>query len=151
MLMTGLSDIEVRLRAIVEACQEAPRAIDGYVLDSANGVSVDNTITQAYRILKDSVYSEGSSLRASSDVWEAFIEQRDEFLEFYFSALRALEIYKEVLLTYNLSRSAHTSSGKGDLEQIRQDKRTQVDERQECIIAVREFQGKFSAMLTILS
>ena len=149
MLNYDLREIDERLRVLVEACQEMPSAIDNYILDSA--MNFETTIVDAYRIMKASVYAEDSPLRASSDVWEAFIEQKDEFLAFYVSALKALEVYKEVLLAYNRFRGMSKSSPeKGDLERIRQDKRTHVDERQECISAVSDFQGKFSAMLVAL-
>jgi hypothetical protein len=153
MLEYDLREVDERLRVIVEACQEMPSVIDGYILDSANSViSVETTIVQAHQIMKERVYAEDSPLRASSDVWEAFIEQKDEFQAFYVSALKALEIYKEVLRAYNLFKSVTKPLlAKGDLERIRQDKRTHVDERQECITAVSEFHSKFSAMLAVLA
>jgi hypothetical protein len=153
MLKCDLRKIEERLRVIVEACQERPSAIDGYILDSANSViSVETTIVQAHRVMNERVYAEDSPLRASSDIWGAFIEQKDEFQAFYVSALKALEIYKEVLLAYNLSKSiTKPLLGNGDLERIRQDKRTHVDERQECITTISEFHSKFSAMLAVLA
>ena len=50
--------------------------------------------------MRSRVDAEESSLRADRDVWDAFKEQRSEFIFFYRSALRELETYKEVLMAY---------------------------------------------------
>ena len=38
----------------------------------------------------------------------------------------------------------------GELNGVRHDKHVQVEERRHCIVAVREFSAKFSAMLAVL-
>ena len=90
-------------------------------------------------------------MRQDGELWEAFREQQNEFLGFYRSALAAIEIYQEVLQAYTLIKdNSKLRPGYGDLESIRQDKRAHVMERADCIEAVSNFHGKFSAMLSIL-
>jgi hypothetical protein len=144
--------IDARLGAMVEAYQEKPSIIDSSVLDATgDSMNVEATITEAYRIVKTHIYAKDSFLRPASDVWEAFNEQKDEFIGFYRSALRALEIYQEVLAAYSLLHcKAKPEPQHGDLAHIRQDKHAQVAERDRCIEAISDFHGKFSAMLSIL-
>jgi hypothetical protein len=153
-LKNELCGIEKRLRAMLEECEENPGAIDaGLLTPTATGrvVNVRATVIDAYRTMKTQVYTEDSPLRDDHDVWAAFQEQKDEFVGFYKSALTALEIYREVLLTYSLvNTAAEPRPQRGDLKRIQQDKQVQVAERTECIDAVGDFQAKFSAMLTIL-
>ena len=99
--------------------------------------------------MKAGVYAKDSFPRIGRNLWEAFKEQEDEFVGFYKSAIKALEIYTEVLQTYSLVRG-EAALQHGDLEGIRQDKHAQVEERNECIEAISDFHGKFSAMLTVL-
>lgn len=152
MLNDELRDIDDRLLAMVDAYEEKPSAIDNSVLNAANrDVDIEAAITEAYRIMKDRVYANESLLRGDNDVWEAFKEQQDEFISFYKAALKALETYTEVLKSYRLVQGDATQRPHhGDLELIRQDKHAQVEERNRCIEALTDFQGKFSAMLTIL-
>lgn len=147
-----LRELDERLRVMVETYQENPSAIDSYVLDITNrAVDVKATITEAYRIMKTRVYVDDSALRADNDVWEAFEDQKDEFIGFYRSALKALEIYRVVLQAYNhVQCEAGPQPQHGDIEHIGQDKRAQVEERDGCINAVSDFHSKFSAMITIL-
>lgn len=147
-----LRDIDERLRDMVEVYQENPSTIDSCVLNITNrAVDVKSTITEAYRIMKTRVYTDDSPLQAENEVWEAFEEQKDEFIVFYRSALKVLEIYREVLLAYNIVQcEVGPELQRGDIERIRQDKRAQVEERDGCIDAVSDFHGKFSAMITFL-
>ena len=137
---------------MVEVYREKPSTLDSSVLDATYGdADVEATITEAYRVMKTRVYTKNSPLRADNDVWEAFNEQKDEFIGFYRSALRALETYKEVLAAYSLLKcESQLRPQHGGLERIRQDKHAQVEERDWCIEAVSDFHGKFSAMLTVL-
>src|SRR5215813_5769535 len=137
-LHVDLREVDERLRAMVEAYLENPSAIDSCFLNGTNrAVDVKATITEAYRIMKTRVYAEDSLLRADNDVWEAFEEQKEEFVGFYRSALKALEIYREVLQAYNLvQREAVREPQRGEIERLRQDKRAHVEERDACIDAV---------------
>ena len=148
-----LRDIAGRLQAMVEACQERPSAIDYIVLDPADPtMDIETMICDVYRIMKTYVYAKDSPLRIDIDMWEAFKEQEDEFKEFYRSALKALETYREVLWAYRVVKSdVGFRPQRGDLQRIQQDKQAHVEERDSCIEAVADFQGKFSAMLTALS
>jgi hypothetical protein len=96
------------------------------------------------------LYAEDSALCTDPDAWEALNDQKDEFLEFYKTAISALETYKAVLPAYKLINDGTSRPRRGDLERIRQDTRTLITERDLCIEAVSNFQGKLSGMLTIL-
>jgi hypothetical protein len=151
-LKDELFKLDKRLRELVDAFEEEPDAIDGGVLgnDGCSG-EVETAIMGVYRIVKGRVFSEESPLQADNELWEAFREQQDEFMEFYRFALRAVEIHKEILQYYGLVKDvARLRPRHGDLERIRQDKCAYVTERDECITAVSNFCGKFSAMLTAL-
>lgn len=151
-LKDELRGIEERLRAMLDVYEENPEAIDSGLLSTADrAVDVRAAVIDAYRTMKTRMYAEDSPLRADSDLWAAFEEQKDEFIGFYRSALIALEIYREVLETYGLvNMAAEPRPQRGDLKRIQQDKQVQVAERTGCIDAVGDFHGKFSAMLTIL-
>lgn len=151
-LHNWFDEIDERLRSMVDVYQEAPSAIDSDVLRSTNCVmEVEAAIIKIYRIMKSCVYTKDSLLREDDDLWEAFKEQQDEFIGFYKSALHALESYKHILPIYNVTKDKVTIWPQyGDLELIRQDKHTQIEERNGCIEAVSDFCGKFSAMLGIL-
>ena len=144
--------LDERLKALVDTYEEKPSAIDRGVLNTINcAVDVEAAIAEAYRTMKSRVFTEESPLRADNDLWEAFREQQDEFIEFYKSALNAVENHKELLLHYSLVKEkARKRPRHGDLERIRQDNHVYVEERDECITAVSNFYGKFSAMLTDL-
>ncbi len=147
-----LHGIDARLRTIVEAYEEMPNIIDSgelSVTDRTRGVEV--MVTAVYRTMRSLVYAEDSPLRADRDVWDAFKEQRSEFIFFYRSALRELETYKEVLMAYRQMKDDFRPRPQcGDLEQLRQDTQTLVEARESCIEAISNFHGKFSAMLTVL-
>lgn len=145
-------ELEERLLAMVDVYEESPSSIDNSVLDGTDpAVDVTATIAEVYRAMKTKVYGKDSPLRADNVVWQAFEDQKEEFIGFYRAALKAVEVYREVLATYNQLRSdAGPRPERGDLERIRMDKHAHVDEREACIEAVSNFQGKFSAMLTIL-
>jgi hypothetical protein len=146
-LNDDLRELVERLSTMVEAYQEKPSAIDTDVIDS----TIRAVITDIYCTMKSSVYADDSPLRAEREVWDAFQEQQDEFIDFYKSAQRALEAYKEVLQFYNLVMGqARVQPQLGDLQRIRQDKHAHVEERDECIEAVSDFYGKFCAMLTVI-
>jgi hypothetical protein len=147
-----LREVDRRLQAMVDAYQERPSVIDSDVLNATDHThNIEATITDVYRIMKTRVYAEDSPLRADTDLWEAFREQMDEFIGFYRIALMALETYQEVLLAHSLLRDrARQRPQVGDLEQIRQDEQSRVKERAGCIEAISNFQGKFSATITVL-
>jgi hypothetical protein len=151
-LKNELRGIEERLRAMLDVYEENPSVIDSGLLSTTDrAVDVRAAVFDVYRTMKTRVYAEDSPLRADHDAWAAFIEQKDEFIGFYKSALTALEIYREVLQTYSLvNMAAEPRPLRGDLKQIQQDKQVQVAERTGCIESVGDFHGKFSAMLTIL-
>ena len=152
-LRDELFKLDERLRALVDAYEEKPRTIDSGVLGgTSRGGGVEAAITEVYRVMKRRVFTEESPLRADHDLWEAFKQQQDEFTEFYRYALTAVETHKEVLEHYSLVRDeARRRPRHGDLERLRRDKHAYVAERDECITAVGNFCGKFSAMLTALS
>ena len=147
-----LRGLDEQLRGMLDEYEENPSAIDSGMLSvTRRAMDVQAAITDAYRIMKTRVYAEDSPLRTDHDLWSAFEEQKDEFIGFYKSALTALEIYREVLWTYSLVKTAaEPGPQRGDLKRIQQDKQIQVAERAGCIEAVSDFHGKFSAMLTIL-
>jgi hypothetical protein len=152
-LKTELRELDDRLGAIVDVYEEKPKAIDaGGPGAASSAADVEAMITVVYRVMKTRVYAEDSPLRADIDMWVAFREQKDEFIDFYKSALRALETYQEVLRVHGLMKTdAGPRPGRGGLERVRRDKRIQVAERDGCIEAVSDFHAKFSAMLTVLS
>jgi hypothetical protein len=151
-LENDLHALDERLRRMLDVYEENPSAIDSGLFNHAGRlVDVQATITDVYRIMKTRVYAENSPLRADHDVWPAFLEQKEEFIGFYKSALAALEVYREVLWTYGFGKTAAESGPQhGDLRRIQQDKQVQVAERADCIEAVSDFHGKFSAMLLVL-
>jgi hypothetical protein len=151
-LESELRSLDERLRVMLNAYEENPSAIDSGLLSvSDRAVDVEAAVIDAYRIIKTRVYAEDSPLRADHDVWAAFAEQKDEFIGFYRAALTALEIYREVLRTYSLVKTAaEPRPQRGDLKRIQQDKQVQMAERAGCIEAVNDLHGKFSGMLTIL-
>jgi hypothetical protein len=140
------------LKALVDTFEERPSAIDGGVLRSTTRtVDVEAAITEVYRTLKSGVFTAESPLRGDNDLWEAFREQREEFIEFYKRALNAVETHKEVLLYFTLVKDeARSRSRHGDLGAMLQDKQAYLEERDACITAFSNFYGKFSAMLADL-
>lgn len=147
-----LRKAEARLRVMVRAYEEKPSAIDDAALVPIDRTtSVEAAVTGTFRLLQERVYAEDSLISADPDVWEAFCDQRDEFVSFYRSALTALETYREVLNAYRATRRRSAPFRPGDLERIRRDKHVHVEERDACLEAFSDFQGKFSAMLTVLS
>lgn len=140
-----------RLREMIHRYQESPSTLDGVVLAAGDpDTSVEAAVIRTFRLVLARVYPEDSPLRADQDVWEAFREQRDEFTDFYRSALTALESYREVLEAYRAVKRTRAPLRRGDLERIQRDKHVHVQERDACLAALREFQGKFSAMLAVL-
>lgn len=145
-----LRETAALLQVLVDAYQERPSELDRCLLGIADhALDVEATITEIYRLVKKRVYAEDSSLRADSEVWEAFSGEKDEFFDFYKAALKALETYKAVLHAYALMNDDGSRPRRGDLERIRQDRRALVEERDLCIEAVSHFHGKFSGMLTV--
>jgi len=141
-----------RLRAMVRAYEEKPSAIDDAVLGTTDrSTSVEAVITGTFRLLQTIMYTEGSPMRAECDVWEAFCEQKDEFVGFYRSALTTLESYREILEAYRAVKRRSVPLRPGNLERIRRDKHVHIEERDACLEALGDFQGKFSAMLAVLS
>jgi hypothetical protein len=151
-LVRELRDLDERLRALVEMYEKEPSALDEAIGDSTdNAKKPEEVVTEMYRMMRNGVFAEHSPLRANRDLWEAFTEHQDEFIYFYKSARRALEIYAEVLRVYALIENVHGALPKrGDVKRIRQDKNAQVRERERCIEAIGDLYGKFSAMLAVL-
>lgn len=151
-LNDDLRELSERLEVMVDAYQEKPSVIDDDALCITDHASdIETTIIEVYRTMKAHVYAEDSLLRADDDLWEAFREQRDEFIAFYNSALVALETYREVLRAYSLLKGeAGPRPQRGDLERVRQDEHARAMERAQCIEAISDFQGKFSAILTVM-
>jgi hypothetical protein len=151
-LYEELLEIDGRLRSIVDDYYERPSAIDGGLLGK-DGLkpNIDETIVGAYRLIRMRIYSDDSPLRRNEDVWDAFDEQKDEFVEFYNAALNGLEIYKEMLELHRANRDRVGWQPQGaEMECIRQEKYICLAERSKCISAISDFHGKLSAMLTIL-
>ena len=146
-----LRKADERLRAIVRTYEEKPSAIDSVILGiTERTTSVETVVTGTFRLLQARVYAKDSPMRSDRDVWEAFREQKDEFIGFYKSALTALEAYGEVLQAYCAVKRKSVPPQPGDLERIRQDKHVHLEERAACIEAISDFQAKFSAMLAVL-
>jgi hypothetical protein len=144
-----LRALAARLSAEVEAYESSPRALDNaIVLGRGNAESV---ITSIFELMKWQVFAERAPLQANPEVWIAFQEQQPEFIRFFRAVQAALEVYGEILRIYQ-AVSGETGYGArpGDLDGVRRDKHVQVEERAHCIAAVREFSGKFSAMLAVL-
>ena len=90
--------LDERLKLLMSQFEETPSAIDnGLLTPSRSAPGIETVITQVYRTMNDRVYSEQSPVRVDDDLWEAFHQQRDEFIGFYKSALNAVEMHKEVL------------------------------------------------------
>jgi len=141
-----------RLRAMVEAYEASPRCLDE-VISSGPGTAgrAETVIMNVYELMKRRVFAEESPLRVSPEVWAAFQQQHPEFISFFETARTALETYGEILHVYQqVSGAAERSVRPGELDGVRQDKHVQVEERRQCITAVREFSGKLSAMLAML-
>jgi hypothetical protein len=147
----ALREADGILRAMVRAYEEEPSAIDGSALNNTGPVmSLEGAITGTFRLLDARVYAKNSPIRSDGDIWEAFGEQREEFIGFYRSALAALEAYREVLQAYCAVKRRCAAPQPGDLQWIRWDKRVQLEERDACIQAFTDFQRKFSAMIVVL-
>ena len=154
-LKDRLCKLDKRLRAMVDKYVAKPSNIDialnpaGRSVDVDSEVDVEATIIKIYEIM----YGTDSPLRVDSELWEAFKTQEQEFTDdFYHPALNALEIYKDVLKPYTLVKGDGLPRVvRGEIEPIRQDKRALVAERMACIQAIRDFQRKFSLMLTVLN
>jgi hypothetical protein len=149
----GLLGLGQRLKALADRYEERPGAIDtGFLKPAGRAMDVEATITEVYRVMKSRVFTDESPLRgADFDLWEAFREQQDEFLEFYKHALNAVEVHRETLRYYRLvTDEAWLRPRHGDLEGVWQDNRAYMAERDECIAAISNFSGKFSAMLIAL-
>jgi hypothetical protein len=151
-LVGTLRSFDRQLRIMVETYEEIPRAIDEALGDAAdNVVNPEKVVIELHRLMRTSVFAEYSPLRANPNLWDAFVQQQDEFISFYKSAYSALEIYAEVLQAYSLRRLTEEKPSKhGGLEKICQDKSVQVRERNSCIEAIGYLYGKFSAMLMVL-
>lgn len=151
-LVRTLRAFDEQLRAMVETYEEIPRALDEALADSAeNLVSPEEVLVKLHHKMRTAVFVEHSPLRTNPNLWDAFMQQRDEFISFYRSAHRALEIYAEILQAYSICRLAdRTLLQHSDLEEVRQNKSVQVQERDNCIEAIGHLSGKFSAMLTVL-
>lgn len=147
----ALRKADERLRAMGRAFEEEPSAIDGAALNyTCRVMSLEEAVTGTFRLLNDRVFAEDSPIRSDGDAWEAFRDQREEFIGFYRSALNAVEAYREVLLAYCAVKRRYRPPQPGDLQRIRWDKRVQLEERDACLQAFTGFQQKFSAMMVVL-
>lgn len=147
-----LRTVAMMLNAMVENYEASPQSLDGVISVAGGEVGhVETVIMRAYELMKHQVLGEESPLRANPEVWASFQEQQPEFISFFGSARIALEMYSEILRMYQqVSRQAAYGARPGELDGVRQDKHVQVEERWRCITAVREFSGKFTAMLAVL-
>jgi hypothetical protein len=140
------------LRNRISAYRDQPHAIDDAVLATDDGsLSVEAVIIRAYRLLGHLVYAPGSPLEADQELGEAFRQQEEELVDFYWSALTAVEAYREVLVAYRALKYGCALAQRGGLERIRRDKRVQLEERNACLEALTDFHRKFSAMLVVLN
>ena len=146
-----LVEADERLRALVSALENKPSSIDAATNTADGAVSAEAAVIGTFRLLRTRVYTEASPLRSEVDIWEAFRGQEKEFAYFYRSALTALETYREVLHAYEAIKRNSPPLQPGDLDRIRRDKHVYIEERDACIQALTHFQGKFSAMLAVLS
>jgi hypothetical protein len=147
-----LRALAARLSADVEAYESSPRALDNaIVLGRGEAGNAESVITSIFELMKWQVLAERAPLQANPEVWAAFQEQQPEFIRFFRAVQAALEVYGETLRIYQqVSGEAGYGARPGDLDGVRRDKHVQVEERAHCIAAVREFSGKFSAMLAVL-
>ena len=141
-----------QLRLAKERYEEIPGKIDADILRAGDRASyVEALIIDIYRVMRAKVYCPGSVLRQDVNVWESFVQQRQEFMEFYWSALNAVEKYKEIVKVYvPMRRRRRPRCQAGNLDLIRKDKQVHIEERESCIRALSNFYSKFCAMLTIL-
>lgn len=141
-----------RLSAMVEAYEASPRSLDNVI--AAHGgaaVHAETVIMNVYELMQRRVFAEETPLRANPEVWAAFQDQQPEFISFFETVRTALETYSEILRIYqHVSGLAEYGTRPGELDGVRRDKHVQVEERRQCINAVREFSAKFSAMLAVL-
>ncbi len=97
-LLRTLRSFDEDLRVMVQRYEEAPRSLDE-ALENAMGnvVNPEKLVVELHRMMMTAVFAEHSPLRANANLWEAFMQQQEEFSFFYKSACSALEIYAEVL------------------------------------------------------
>jgi hypothetical protein len=140
-----------RLRAMVAAYEENPRVLDEDTLRAAScPMTVEDLITEIYRVMRNQVFTEDSPLRKNEDEWAALKEHQEEFHFFHRSVMNAMECYQEVLRTYTLMKeSVWRCPEVGSTARIRKDKRIHLAERASCLEAIANLERKFSAMLTV--
>lgn len=113
--------------------------------------NTESVITAIFERMKWQLFAERAPLQVNPEVWAAFQEQRPEFIRFFRAAQAALEVYGETPRMYQqVSGEAGYGARPGDLDGVRRDKHVQVEERAHCIADVREFSGRFWAMLAVL-
>jgi hypothetical protein len=147
-----LRALAARLQATVDSYEASPRGLDTDISSGPETAGQAETmIMNVYSLMRRQVFNEESPLRVSPEVWTAFQRQQPEFISFFETACTALETYSEILCIYQrVSGAADRPAQPGDLDGIRRDKHVQVEERRQCIAAVREFSSKLSAMLAVL-
>jgi hypothetical protein len=140
------------LSAMVETYEASPRSLDDVIAAGGGAAGhAETVIMKIYELMKGRVFAEQTPLQANPEVWAAFQEQRPEFISFFETVRAALETYSDILRMFqHVSGQAEYGVRPGELGGFRQDKHVQVEERRYCIIAVREFSAKFSAMLAVL-
>lgn len=147
-LRHDLAECEKRLWTMIDRYKFDPKTIDSGLDASSEELNVEDTVRHAYRIMSSSVYAQNNPLQLNDQLKEALEDQEDEFDDFYDVAIKALETYREVLDSYRITKgSAPPRPMRGELEKIKDDVHTVTDERSACVKAIRNFHGKFSAML----
>ena len=150
-LQHDLAECEKRLCTMISRYKLDPKAIDNDLGASSEELNIEATVRQACLIVSSRVYSMNNPLQLNETLKEALEDQEDEFDDFYHDAIKALEAYREVLDNYRMTKgSAPPRPVRGDLEKIKNDVHTMTDERSACIKTIRNFHGKFSAMLIAL-
>jgi hypothetical protein len=146
-----LRTLAMTLNAMAEDYEACPQSLDGAISAGGESGHVETVIMHVYELMKHRVLGEESPLRANPEVWASFQGQQPEFIAFFGSARIALEMYGEILRMYRqVSSQAAYGARPGELDGVRRDKHVQVEERRHCITAIREFSGKFTAMLAVL-
>jgi hypothetical protein len=146
-----LGECEKRLQAMVDKYKFDPKTIDSGLDAQSAEFNIEDTVREAYRLMSSRVYAEDNPLQLDDNLKKASKAQEDEFDEFYNNAVKALENYREVLDNYKLMKgSAPPRPERGELGRIKDDVHVLTDERDSCIKAIKNFHGKFSAMLRAL-
>ena len=79
-LLRTLRSFDEDLRVMVQRYEEAPRSLDE-ALENAMGnvVNPEKLVVELHRMMMTAVFAEHSPLRANANLWEAFMQQQEEF------------------------------------------------------------------------